>query len=522
MIGRFLKRGFWPKLVAGIIFLLEFALFVLLIYLFATSILVSAWALPFIVAVFVYDLLLMVYIVNTDVPDAYKMSWLFIVGALPVFGSAFYFVFANKKPTRKTKKLLKQFDSVFHSDPSLPETENRLGAYYPEAIGIAKYLQKASRTGVYENTEVTYFPLGDHAYPRMLEELKKAKHYIFMEYFILAPGKFLDSVMEILVRKAAEGLDVRLVYDDFGSFSTLPVGFDEKVRKSGIKCYAFNKFHPTLNVRMNNRDHRKILVIDGHTSFTGGINIADEYINAEKRFGHWKDNCLMLKGQGTYGLTLMFLATYQVLVGKSKDIDFDYYRPVTYIDEIGGFPAGKGFVAPYADYPSSGDPVGERLYISLLQKSRDYVYIATPYLIIDSEMKNALCQAADEGKDVRLLIPAIPDKKLIYQLTKFHCGPLLEHGVRVYCYTPGFVHEKTFLIDDHMGSVGTINLDYRSLYLHFENGVFLVGNEALKAIKSDMLESFKASHEMTLREWKKDHRGKRLLCALLSVFAPFL
>ena len=522
MIKNFLKRGFWPRLVMGLIFLLEFILLVFVIWLFASSALASALALPFLLLVFVYGLVLMAYIVNTKVPDAYKISWLFIVGALPFFGSVFYFVFANKKPTRKSQKLLKKFTEVFHNDLSLPETENRLAAYHPEAIGIARYLQNSSHSGIYENTDVTYFPLGDSAYPVILSELKKAKHYIFMQYFILAPGVFLDSVLNILYQKVKEGVDVRILYDDFGCFSTLPVGFDEELRKKGIKCYAFNKFHPTLNVRMNNRDHRKILVIDGHTSFTGGINVADEYINRKKRFGHWKDNCVMLKGQGTYGLTLMFLAAYQVVIGRDKKIDFDYYRPVTFIDEIGGFPPTRGFVAPYADYPSSGEPVGERLYVSLCQKSRNYVYCATPYLLIDSELRNALCQAADEGKDVRILLPGIPDKKLVYQLTLYNCGPLLEHGVRIYTYTHGFVHEKTFLVDDKMGSVGTINLDYRSLYLHFENGVYMVGCPALSSIKRDFLDTFALSHEMSLEEWKKEHRGKKIALGLLSLFSPFL
>ncbi len=522
MIKRFFKKGFFPKLLIAIIFLLEFALLIALVYLFATAVIESTWAIPFIFGVFIYDILLMAYIVNTDVPDPYKISWLFIVGAFPFLGSVFYFVFANKKLTRKSRKLLKRFKDVFHSDPILPETENRLGAYYPDAVGIARYLQKSSNTGIYENTKVQYFPIGEDAYPVIIRELNKAKHYIFMEYFILEPGKFLNSILEILERKAKEGVDVRVIYDDFGSISTLPVKFDEELRKKGIACYRFNKFRPALNVRMNNRDHRKILVIDGHTSFTGGINIADEYINEKKRFGVWKDNCVMLKGQGTYGLTLMFLATWSVVKGKSKDLDFESYRPVTYIDEIGGFPGDAGFVAPYADYPGDKQAVGERFYISLISQARKYCYIMTPYLIIDSQLRNAICQAADEGKDIRILIPEIPDKKLVYRLTIRNCGPLLEHGVRVYRYTPGFVHSKTFLVDDRMGSVGTMNLDYRSLYLHFENGVYLVGNSALHDIKDDFMKTFEESHEMTYEEWKKNQRGKRLFDGLLSLLSPFL
>ncbi len=515
------KRGYWPRVLVGLILLAELILIIWLVYLLTAGFLDSTWAWLFSIVVSLVDLFFLIYIHNSSVPDAYKLSWMFIVGGLSVLGVVFYVLFANKKPKKQSRKITRNIIKALFVDPVKPEVLEHLKEYSPQGKTIAQYLKSASGLGIYENSEVTYFPLGDLAFPAMLEELRKAKHYIFMEYFILEQGLFFDSILEILRQKVKEGVDVRIIYDDFGCFSTLPVDYDLKLRKEGIQCYAFNKFRPILAVRMNNRDHRKILVIDGHTAFTGGINIADEYINHKERFGHWKDNAVMIKGQGAYGFTLTFLATFILVSQHSEPIDFDYYRPSTYIDEIGGFPPSDGFVVPFCDYPAF-EPVGERFYISLLSKSTDYVYMATPYLIIDSEMKNAMCAAAREGKDVRLITPGIPDKKAVFQLTRYYYGDLLRAGVRIYEYTPGFIHEKTFLVDDMMGSVGTVNLDYRSLYLHLENGVFMVGNKCLSAIKRDFEDMFTVSREITAEDYKKIKRHKAFLWGFLRLVSPFL
>lgn len=519
---KFLRPGFWQKVIAGLIFVIELALFIWIIWAFAASFLEASFAGWFLLAVVIYDLLLMAFILNTNTADAYKMSWLFIVGGLPFFGGIFYFVFANKKVTKRQLKAMLKYSSALHSDPTHKNVEEKLIKEFPSGASLSNYLEKMSGSGIYSNSSVEYFPLGDVAFPVMINELRKAKHYIFLEYFILEGGKFWDSILEVLQEKVKEGVEVKLMYDDLGSFGTLPVRYDAKLRKMGIEAHVFNRFKPFINVKMNNRDHRKIMVIDGHTAFTGGINLADEYVNLKQRFGHWKDNCIMVKGQAVYGFSMLFLCNWYATFDSNALLDYSKYEPGRFIDEDGGFPKNDGFVQPYGDLPFNYESVGERLYISIINRSKRYVYITTPYLIIDSELENALKHAALEGTDVRLLTPHIPDKKAVFQLTRSYYGHLLKKGVRIYEYTPGFVHEKMFVSDDEVATVGTINLDYRSLYLHFENGTLIVGNSSILKMKQDLLDSFSVSHEVNYEEWLSWKKKKNLFWCFLRLLAPFL
>ena len=310
-------------------------------------------------------------------------------------------------------------------------------------------------------------------FPVLVKELEQAEHYIYIEYFIINDGVMWRTILDILEQKVAQGVDVRLIYDGFGCLTTLPYKYDKFLREKGIQCKVFNPFRPVLNIIQNNRDHRKICVIDGKTGFTGGINLADEYINQKERFGHWKDTAVMLKGDAVWSMTMMFLHMWNVVNGIQTPIDYAAHSPHAYHPEEF---EGSGFVQPFTDTPLDGETLGENVYLNIINRAKRYVYICTPYLIIDNEMMTALCLAAKSGVDVRIMTPGVPDKKMVFLLTQSYYAQLIEAGVKIYEYQPGFLHAKSFVCDDEIAVVGTINLDYRSLYLHFEDGVWIYKN----------------------------------------------
>ena len=326
--------------------------------------------------------------------------------------------------------------------------------------------------------------------------------------------EIVNMILEILKEKAAKGVDVRLIYDDFGSVTVLPYKYYRKLESYGIKCEAFNKFIPIFSVVMNHRDHRKITVIDGHTGFTGGLNLADEYINRKERFGYWKDTGIMLKGEAVWNLTAMFLTVWNAV--RPTDKDFRMFMPGRY--HAKDFPS-DGYVQPYGDSPLDNETVGENVYLNMINAAQKYIYMCTPYLIIDNEMITALCLAAKRGVDVRIVTPNIPDKKLVFCLTQSYYPQLLESGVNIYQFTPGFIHAKCFVCDDKFATVGTINMDYRSLYLHFECGVFLYRSSAVMQVKEDALETMEKSCLVTENMIQKRF-PIRLAQALLRVLAP--
>ena len=338
-----------------------------------------------------------------------------------------------------------------------------------------------------------------------------------MEYFIIHPGVMWDGILEILERKAAQGVDVRVLYDDIGCLFTLPKHYAKTLQEKGIACKVFNPFRPVISLRLNNRDHRKICVIDGHTAFTGGVNLADEYINEIERFGHWKDGGICLRGAAVWNLSVMFLSTWNV--DELEVEDFEQYRPNVYLPDP--VPA-DGLVQPFMDSPLDDEEVSATVFINLISRANRYLYLTTPYLIIDHAMNEALCSAAKAGVDVRIITPHIPDKRRVFELTRAHYEPLVKAGVKVYEYLPGFIHSKTLVCDDKLGMVGTINLDYRSLYLHFECGVWLCGTHSVADIKRDFLDTQAQCDQVTLEEVQGQSWGKRFYRSLLRVFAPLL
>lgn len=461
-----------------------------------------------------------------DVNPAYKLTWIVVIVILPLAGVAFYLMWGHRHVPRRqqqrfdeieqcAKGVMRQHKDVFsalkHSDKRMYLT--------------ARYLLRHADAPLYTDTQVEYYPIGEDFFPPFIEALQSAKKFIFLEYFIYEEGYMWNTVLGILRQKAAEGVDVRVIYDGFGSLFTLPSGYDKTLRSCGIQCYAFSPLRPTLHVTdyamLNHRDHRKIASIDGEIAFSGGLNMADEYINVIERYGEWKDTAFMLRGQAAFSLTVSFLKTWDFVAGVQTD--YDIYRPAP--PDALPSPAEmirRGLVQPYDDTPLDGENVAENVYLRLINGAERYVYISTPYLALDNEMITALSLAAKSGVDVRILTPGIPDKPTIFILTQSYYAALLRAGVRIYEYTPGFNHAKMYVCDDRTAVVGSANMDYRSLYLHFENCAIFYGGPTVAKAKADMLESFGRAHEVSLDETRLVPLGKRLMRIVVRFFAPML
>lgn len=467
----------------------------------------------------ILGVVLAIYIVNSDVNPSYKIAWIIPILVVPIFGSMFFLFFGNNHSGDRLRKRMNRFNE--ESKLLLPqnaEIMEQLGKENRTAEKQANYLYTYGGYPVYTNTAITYFPLGEDKFKRLLEELEKAERFIFLEYFIIQEGEMWDTILDILIRKAQEGVDIRVIYDDFGCLFTLPYKYNEELEKKGIKCRVFNQFKPIWSAKMNNRDHRKILVIDGHTAFNGGINLADEYINAYPKHGHWKDTAVMLKGEAVWSFTMMFLTMWNYL-NNSKPDNYSIYMPRD--EEIAPYKGG-GFVIPYTDSPLDDEPVGENVYLNIINEAKRYVYITTPYLIIDNEMSRALILAAKSGIDVRIITPHIADKWFVHMVTRAYYKQLVKFGVKIYEYTPGFIHAKNFVSDDKVAVVGTINLDFRSLYLHFECATLMYGTDSVADVKEDFLKTQEVSEEITYEACLKVGIFRRIIRSLLRLFAPMM
>ena len=519
---KLLINGRWQKILACLIIFLELVALAVFAVLIVLDFVNANTYIPIFLVYFCLQIGFIIFAFYTAAEPEYQISWMVAIGALPVVGMVFYLVFANKRIAPRKKRAEVRLMKSLSIKPTNPDVKRKLRNLNQDASAISNYIEESTGSGLYENTSITYFPMGEDAYPQMLEDLKKANHYIFIEYFIIAEGKMWSGILDILKEKAKVGVDVRVIFDDVGSMLRLPAHYDRELAKYGIKAHIFRKIKPFLNVKLNNRDHRKIMVIDGHTGYTGGINIADEYINEINRFGVWKDNAVRLFGRGVYNLTDAFLNQWKNCFEKGFNIDFYYYSTNTFIAEADGYPESDGFVQPYGDVPNDYSAVGQNVYLSLISRAKDYCYITTPYLIINREMREALKRAALSGIDIRIITPGIPDKKAIFQLTRSFYGELLEAGVKIYEYTPGFIHAKGFLVDDKMAVNGTINLDYRSLYLHYENAVFIAESKACLSIKKDFLETFDKSKLISNEDFRNISKRNGWKWPFLRLLAAFL
>ncbi len=500
---------FHRSVLVGISLLVQIAVLAAVILVFAVDTAYFYWACVLI------SFLAMLWIIGKRMEPAYKIAWLIPILLMPVFGGIFYLLSGgggiSERGRRKLQSIAHRTRETlagdFHADRLLEEGE--------DVAGQARYLEHYACCPVYSNTRVEYFPLGELAFQRMLEEMEKAQKYIFLEYFIIQEGVLWNRMREVLARKAAQGVEVRVIYDDFGCMYTLPRNYDAALEEMGIHCRVFGRLVPVLSIRQNNRDHRKMLIIDGRTAFTGGMNLADEYINRRVKFGHWKDSAILLEGEAVWSMTVMFLTMWNHCAGLEED--FDTFRPV-YQGEI---PA-CGWVQPYTDTPLDREKVGQSVYLNMISRARTSIYITTPYLIVDESTNNALCNAAKMGVDVRIITPHIPDKRYVFEVTRAHYPPLLEAGVKIYEYTPGFIHAKNFIVDGKYATVGTVNLDYRSLFLHFENGVWMYNTPCIGDIHRDFMETLSQCEEITLRKTRRLSILGSLYRSILRVFAPLM
>ena len=463
-------------------------------------------------------LLIVLWIVNKRMNPSYKLLWTILILSSPVLGVGIYFLLGESRVARKMQR---SYEKVLQQEKHLIQenvhTRERLDEKNRDISNQSRYIRDFSAFPLQEHTDCEYYKSGEDMFYPLLEALRNAEHFIFLEYFIIGEGVMWSSILEILEEKAAAGVDVRLIFDDWGCITTLPYHFYKELQKKGIQCAAFNPFRPVMNIILNNRDHRKICVVDGYIGFTGGINLADEYINRKERFGYWKDTAIRLKGEGVWNLTVMFLQMWSVVT--RMEVSFQDYRPHCYHPDPF---EGEGFVQPYCDTPLDDEVVGENVYMNMINRASRYVYICTPYLIIDNEMMTSLCLAAKSGVNIKIITPGIPDKKLVFLLTQSYYEQLIQAGVEIYEYQPGFVHAKSFVCDDELAVIGTINMDYRSLYLHFENGVWIYENYVIQDMKADYLEMLKVCKKIDLDFCRKRSALDRAFQSILRLMAPLI
>ncbi len=463
----------------------------------------------------ILKIVMLIYLLNSSHDPTVKLTWCVIIAIFPFFGTFLYFFIKLDLGHRLEQKMIEeaQNESASYRTHDQAVTEH-LKEEDRSLYNLAEYLSKAG-FDAYSGTDVNYFPVGEDMLSSMLEELEKAEKFIFMEYFIVAEGKMWDAVLEILERKAASGVEVRFMYDGTCAFTNLPYGYPERIRKMGIQCKMFAPFRPFVTTTYNNRDHRKITVIDGKVAFTGGINLADEYINEYKPYGHWKDTGILVRGEAVRSFTCMFL---QLWYGSPRDAEYAKYLPPPEDVRV----SAHGVVIPYGDSPLDNELVAESVYNHILNSAKEYVYIMTPYLILDNNTLTSIKFAAQRGLDIRLILPYIQDKKYASALAKTHYRDLLNAGVRIFEYTPGFIHAKQFLCDDDLAVVGTINLDYRSLYHHFECAALIYKADAIRDIKRDFADTQALSHEITLADVKREKLLTRIAGVILKIIAPLM
>ena len=461
------------------------------------------------------SLLLTLRIINNKSNPAFKIAWLIPILLFPVLGGLVYLVFGSDRTGKYIRNKMGRIEKEMQDGISKANERSGIEKMPPDVVNQSHYISNSAHCPPYKNTTVEYLPMGEVKFERMVQELKKAKRYIFMEYFIIQEGTMWNTILDVLEEKAKEGVDVRVIYDDMGCILTLPTGYEKTLREKGIQCQIFNPFIPILSSHFNTRDHRKICVIDGNVGFTGGINLADEYINGYEKHGHWKDTAILLKGEAVFSLTTMFLSMWDYLIKKEGE-DYAAYYPDSWDENA------QGIVQPFADNPLDDEAVGETVYLNLINKAIRYVYITTPYLILSNEMVTAMNTAAKSGVDVRIITPHVPDKWYVHAVSRSYYEMLVEAGVKIYEYTPGFVHAKTFVVDDEYAVVGTINLDYRSLYLHFECAAWMYKASCVTDVRDDFLKTQQMSQEITLEECRNISIPRRLGRSVLRVLAPLM
>ena len=507
----------------GILHLL-FSRFFIIILLLAVQIFLLAavfhWLKPYIAPLALlqslFVLAMVIYLFNSTMSSSSKLTWMFIIAILPQAGAMLLLFVQTNLGHRAVKRRVEEI--IDETRGALEQPGEVLEALRGDSDGtddLARYLNRSGCFPIYSGCETRYFASGEEKFAAMLEELEKAEHYIFLEYFIIEEGYMWGRVLETLIRKAAQGVDVRVMYDGMCELSKLPFGYTKLLREKGIKAKTFAPIRPIVSSHYNYRDHRKILVVDGNTAITGGVNLADEYINRTAPFGHWKDAAVLVRGPAVKSFTLLFLQMWNI---DEPGVQFSpWLRDGEAVPEH-----PSGFVMPFGDCPLDGDRVGESVYIDMLYRATDYVHIMTPYLILDSELSTALRYAAERGVDVKLILPGIPDKKVAYALAKSHYAALTASGVKIYEYTPGFVHAKVCVSDAEKAVVGTINYDYRSLYHHFECAAYLYRTDCIGDIERDFQDTLVRCRAVTPETIAAETAFYRITGWLMKFIAPLM
>lgn len=461
--------------------------------------------------------LICIHLVNRDLDGNSKILWILAIMSFPLFGGVLYLLFGGrtipKKLMIKDRQALSDYKRYALNNIHVLESNS-------EDIVLDRMIALAWSTGyfpVFNNSTVEYFPNGEDQYIAFLRELQKAESFIFLEFFIINEGHMWQSILQILVDKAEQGVDVRLIYDDYGCSQYLPSDYAKKLNAMGVKTQQFNKIRPQMAIQMNNRDHRKILVVDGKVAFTGGCNISDEYINAKVRFGHWKDMGCLIRGEAVETFTISFLQLWNYESASLSQYE-DFIVPADKQDYQGS----DGYVLPFTDSPTDNNHTGKYMQVNVLNSASRYFWITTPYLILDQEMIDALALAVNNGVDVRIVVPGIPDKKAVYEVTKGNFETLLKKGVRIYEYSPGFIHGKVCVSDDRSAIVGTVNMDFRSYNMNYECGVWMHNTHCIRNIKEDFRSIFNSSHEVTLSECLETGFVVKAYRSFLRVFSPLL
>ncbi len=466
-------------------------------------------------SLYVMSLGVVLYVISTGNRSSSKLLWAVTILSFPLFGGLLYLLIKWQGVTASFKRRLSTANAAVQA--ALKQNggdEMPLCDIAPAYARQAQYLTTTCGFRAYGDEGTTYLSPGEAMQNELLAALRQAEHFIFLEYFIIQEGQFWNAILDILTEKAKNGVDVRLIYDDMGCFLLLPIDYQKRLSERGIRCVVFNKFRPALSTLQNNRDHRKITVIDGRYAFTGGVNLADEYINTYEKHGHWKDASIMITGAAVNSYTLMFLEMWQTLTNEPTDFSA-FLKPDKRSAET------HGYIIPYCDSPVDDEDISERVYMNLINGAQRYLYIQTPYLIIDDVMLAALIRAAKNGVDVRIITPHIPDKWYVHMTTRAYYPELIAAGVKVYEYTPGFIHSKVLVADDCVATVGTINLDCRSLYLHFECGAWLYGSDTVPTIRADFIQTLKSCEQLSAADCKT-RLLTRLVQRLFRLFAPLM
>ncbi len=494
---------------SALLILFEFCIMAYLVF-------YASYVLGYYIYFYLLSAVVTIFVLTRKENPSYKAVWLALASLFPTLGGVLYLIFGNKKIGHRAEKRLKDYVNS-HLTLSKDTKEMREAISMMESDEdkrMASYIYNMTGLPAYTNTEATYFPTGEEFFRDLYGELDKAERYIFLEYFIIGQGEIWDKTLEILKRKVNEGVDVRLLYDDMGSINAVPLGYDRYLRQFGIKAYAFNPVKIHLNPRLNFRDHRKILSIDGEVCYTGGLNLSDEYANRTIRFGYWKDNAIKIRGDACFSLTRLFLESW-LTITKEKGVDLEQYRPH-------GMVKNDGLVQVFGANPFFPVPMGENAYLNIINSAKRYIWITTPYLIPDDKLLDALCMAAESGIDVRIVTPNYPDKPQVHEVTRSNYDDLIESGVKIYEFTPGFVHSKMFLSDDERAIVGTTNLDYRSFFLHFELSVAFYGSSILESVKKDFISIFDISREMKIGEDRNISLVRKAFRYFYKLFSPAL